>query len=55
MAFAVWLMAEIGLTWVGYDDLADFGEYIFKAEEVAVVIPELSQELSTGSLFIAKI
>ena len=28
----VWILAEITLTLVGLDDLADYSEYVFKAE-----------------------
>jgi hypothetical protein len=31
---AVWLLAEVSLTAIGTDDLADYGEYIFKVKDL---------------------
>ncbi len=31
---AVWLLAEVVLTALGTDDIADYGEYVFKAKSL---------------------
>lgn len=55
VSIAIWLIAEIGLTWIGLDDLADCGEYLFKPREVAVVLSPALQELPVTSLIVPRI
>lgn len=55
VSIAVWVIAEIGLTWIGLDDLADCGEYLFKHREVAVVFSPALQELPVTSFIVPRI
>lgn len=40
----VWLFAEVVLTAIGTDDLADYGEYVFKIRELVTAQPVVSNE-----------
>ncbi len=51
----VWVISEVGLTWLGWDDLADCGEYIFKHQQVAIEIAPVAQALPTTTLVIPNI
>jgi hypothetical protein len=33
----MWLMAEILLNWVGFDNLADYSEFVFEKRSVMLV------------------
>lgn len=33
----MWLMAEILLNWVGFDNLADYSEFVFEKRSVVLV------------------
>lgn len=55
ISIIVWVVSEIGLTWIGLDDLADCSEYIFKHREVAIEISPVLQGLPTTALIIPQI
>lgn len=54
-SITVWVISEIGLTWLGLDDLADCGEYIYKHRNVAVEMALVAQALPTPTLVIPSI
>lgn len=54
LAIILWIVSEVGLTWIGLDDLADCGEYLFKHREVAIEVAPALQALPTTPLVIPK-
>ncbi len=40
---AIWLFFEVTLTSMGLDDMADYGEYIFKVRELPSQVAALSE------------
>lgn len=55
ISIIIWVASEIGLTWLGWDDLADCGEYLFKHREVAVEVTPALQELPNTTLVIPQL
>lgn len=57
ISIIIWVVSEVGLTWIGLDDLADCGEYIFKHREAAIEISPVLQgrEPPTTALVIPQI
>ncbi len=55
LSITVWVISEVGLTWLGLDDLADCSEYIFKHRNVAIEIAPVVQSLPTPTLVIPTI
>lgn len=54
LSIVIWIVSEVGLTWIGLDDLVDCGEYIFKHREVAIEIAPVLQALPATRLVIPK-
>ena len=50
LSLILWSISEVGLTWLGLDDLADCGEYIFKHRQTPVEIAPVAKELTTNTL-----
>ncbi|MBX2862454.1 MAG: hypothetical protein KTR27_02790 [Leptolyngbyaceae cyanobacterium MAG.088] len=40
--FLVWIAAEIGLSMIGIDDLADYSEFIFERNTSVLIVQELN-------------
>ncbi|BDM78837.1 hypothetical protein [Acaryochloris marina] len=55
LSIIIWVISEVGLTWLGLDDLADCGEYIYKHRTIAVEIAPAAQAFPTPSLVIPTI
>ncbi|WP_299410637.1 hypothetical protein [Acaryochloris sp. IP29b_bin.148] len=50
LSLIIWSISEVGLTWLGLDDLADCVEYVFKHRQIAVEIAPVAQEITTNTL-----
>lgn len=55
LSLIIWSISEVGLTWLGLDDLADCVEYIFKHRQIAVEIAPVTKEITTNMLVVPSI